>query len=253
MTTGKNPVKGSSTSKRKEQQARRQKKQRQQRLTTIAVIAVAAVAVVALFAAPTVINAMRPVGEFVTITPEARENVDGRAIGDPNAPVYVEVFEDFQCPRCGDYSRDIEPQIIEKYAKDGSIYYIFRHYPFLDDTSGSQESDQSANASMCAMEQGKFWEYHDMLFANWNGENLGAFRDKRLVAFAEALGLDMDAFNACFKENKYASEIQEDIAKVKNYNITGTPTVIVNGVTVSPGFVPSVEHVSAAIESALAG
>jgi protein-disulfide isomerase len=74
-----------------------------------------------------------------------------------------------------------------------------------------------------------------------------------LIAFAESIGLDMDAFNACFSDNRYASEIADDLTKVKNYNITGTPSVFVNGVIVSPGFVPSVEQLSTAIDSALAG
>ena len=62
----------------------------------------------------------------------------------------------------------------------------------------------------CANEQDKFWEMHSILYANWNGENQGAFSSRRLQAMAESLGLDMDAFNSCFSANKYESEIQAD-------------------------------------------
>jgi len=91
-----------------------------------------------------------------------------------------------------------------------------------------------------------------MLFANWNGENQGAFNDKRLVAFAEALALDMQKFNACFKQNTYKNQIQQDLAAGSQAGVTGTPSVFVNGVELTPGRVPSYEEVAAAIDAALA-
>jgi protein-disulfide isomerase len=104
---------------------------------------------------------------------------------------------------------------------------------------------------MCAAEQGRFWDYHDILFANWNGENQGAFLDKRLVAFAEALGLDMAAFNACFEENRYKAEIDQDLALGDELGVSGTPTVFVNGKQLTPGFVPSFADIAQAVEAAL--
>jgi protein-disulfide isomerase len=149
---------------------------------------------------------------------------DGLAMGDPNAPVVVEVFEDFQCPACRAFTEGVEAQLIDStYIASGQVYYIFRQYPFLDDrVVTSKESDQASNASMCAMEQGRFWDYHDMLYANQQGENEGAFNDKRLQTFAEALGLDMTAFNACFKENRYSEEISQDLNLGQGRNVTGT-------------------------------
>jgi protein-disulfide isomerase len=187
----------------------------------------------------------------VQITPEARPLVDGAALGDPNAPVLVEVWEDFQCPACRTYSSEIEPLVVDNYVASGKARYVFRHYPFLDDRAASKESDQAANASMCAAEQGMFWEYHDYLFANWNSENAGAFSDKRLVAYGEALGLDMAAFNACFEENRFQDDIQQDLADGTRAGVTGTPSVFVNGQIIKPGFVPSYEDIAQAIEAAL--
>jgi predicted DsbA family dithiol-disulfide isomerase len=63
---------------------------------------------------------------------------------------------------------------------------------------------------MCANEQGRFWDYHDMLFANWDGENQGAYADRRLRAFADSLGLDKNAFGQCFDENRYKDQIDAD-------------------------------------------
>jgi len=238
----------SSKSKRQLIREQRIKKQGQQRLMMILIVAGAALAIAAILIVPS----LAPVGEIVTITPEARPMVDGAAMGDPDAPVLIEVFEDFQCPACRNYSTDIEPLIVENYVATGKVRYVFRQYPFLDDRVVTNESDQAANASLCAAEQGRFWDYHDMLFANWNSENAGAFSDKRLVAFAEALNLDMRAFNQCFKENRYKQQIDQDLADGAAAGVNGTPSVLVNGQILTPGFVPTYDEVAAAVEAELA-
>lgn len=240
-------------SKRQIVREQRMKRQRQQRVLTIVIITAVALVVAFFLIAPSVRNAMTPLGEIVKITPEARPNADGKAIGDANAPVLVEVWEDFQCPACQGYSQTVEQQLIQNYAATGKIRYEFRQFPFLDDRSGTKESDQAANASMCANEQGKFWEYHDYLFANWNGENQGSFSDKRLIAFAEALGLDMAKFNDCFNANRYKDVIDKDLADGNQAGVSGTPSVFVNGQILKPGFVPSYEEIAQAIDAAIAG
>jgi protein-disulfide isomerase len=243
-----------SSSKREEVKLQRQRRQRQQRMNTLLIIGGIVLLLIVLFISPTIVNALRPVGDITEITPIARPLVDGRAMGDPLAPVVVEVFEDFQCPRCKDYSDTVEKSLIQSdYITSGQVYYIFRHYPFLDRDAAGQESHQAANASMCASEQGRFWDYHDILFVNWNGENQGAFTDKRLAAFAENLGLDMSKFNSCFKDNTYENEINSDYDLGLRYGVQGTPTVFVNGEGVTPGYVPSYDDVVQAIEAALSG
>lgn len=237
-------------SKRQQIREQRMKQQRQQRLMVILAVTAGALIIAGLLIAPSIRTALTPVGEIVKITPAARPKADGRTMGDPNAPVLVEVWEDFQCPACRTYATDIAPLVVQNYVAPGTIRYVFRHYPFIDDRSPTKESDQSANASMCAAEQEKFWEYHDYLFANWDRENAGAFSDKRLVAFAEALGLDMDAFNACFKENRYKDIIDQDSADGIKAGVTGTPSVFVNGQIVKPGYVPSYEEIAQAIDAA---
>jgi protein-disulfide isomerase len=239
------------TGKRKEIRERRLKKKRQQRMTTLLMIVMGGLGLMALIAAPTVINNLKPIGEITPITPIERPMVDGRAMGNPQAPVVIEVYSDFQCPMCKVFSDETELKIATNYVSSGDVYYIYRHFPFLDDQSAGKESDQSANASMCAAEQGRFWDYHDILFANWNGENEGSFNDKRLIAFADTLGLKMDQFEQCFNENTYLDEINDDLTKGRQLNVTGTPTVFVNGVAVRKGFVPAYEDMQSAIDAAL--
>lgn len=244
--------KGGSKSRREVIREKRRQQQRRQRLTVILAIVGIALLVTALLIAPSIQNALTPVGEIQTITPVERPMVDGRAMGDPNAPVNIEVFEDFQCPSCKTYSEDVEPLVVDNYVAPGDVYYVYRHFPFLDDQAAGSESNQAANASMCAADQERFWDYHDILFANWNGENQGAFIDKRLVAFAEALSLDMDAFNSCFESNAFRDEIQEDFNDGRSRGVTGTPAVFVNGVQITPGFIPSFDDISEAVEAELA-
>lgn len=248
MSKKSSSVRKGPVSKREAVRERRKQKQRKQRLF----IVLGVVGVAAVIAALLIIPSLLPVGDIVVITPHERPMVDGRAMGDPNAPVTIEVYEDFQCPACKSFTEQIEPQIVDAYVATGEVYYIFRHFPFLDDQAPRNESDQAASASMCAGDENRFWDYHDMLFANWNGENQGAFNDKRLIAFAEAIELDMPAFNACFDANDHEEEINSDELSGRNSGVTGTPSVMVNGRIISPGFVPSFQQISDAVEAELA-
>lgn len=176
---------------------------------------------------------------------------DRNSLGDPAAPVHIDVWEDFQCPACVHYSLYVEPQIIRAYVETGRAYYTYHFFAFLDGGHPNGESHQAANAALCAAEQGKFWEYHDVLTANWNGENQGAFRSARLFDFARFLGLNEEDFGACFRAQRYAEAIQADYELGLQWGVMGTPSLFVNGVIVTPGYVPSFDAVAAAVEAAL--
>lgn len=239
-------------SKREEVRAQRQRRKRRQRITTFMIIGGVILVLIALAISPYIINAIRPVGAITSITPIQRPMVNGKTMGDPAAPVVIEVFEDFQCPNCATFSKTTEQSLIDSdYITSGKVYYIFRQYPFLDYSASTKESHQAANASMCALEQGRFWDYHDILYANMNGENQGAFINKRLVAFAQNLGLQMDKFNTCFDQNTYKSEIEQDYNMGINYGINGTPSVFVNGQPLDPGYVPDFASLKQAIDAAV--
>ena len=210
------------------------------------------ISVVAVLVAVVLISSLwQPSNAIVTVEPFSRPVTAGTTMGDQNAPVVIDVFEDFQCPACALYTEEVEKRIAETYVASGQVYYVFHHYPFLDRYSTEKESHQAANASMCANEQGLFWEYHDLLFANWNGENAGAFKDSRLMAFAKTLELDMDSFTTCFEENQYQVHIQADYELGVEMGASGTPSVFVNRQQVTPGYVPRFEDVQQAVEAAL--
>ena len=106
-------------SKRQAIREQREKRQRQQRLVLILFIAGAALIVAALLIVPSIQRAAAPVGEVIPITPVARPQAEKTAMGDPNAPVLVEVWSDFQCPACRAYATEIEPRIVESYVASG--------------------------------------------------------------------------------------------------------------------------------------
>src|SRR3989344_1836893 len=101
------------------------------------------------------------------------------------------------------------------------------HLPFL-----GQESTWAAEASECANEQGKFWEFHDYLFKNQQGENQEAFSKDKLIGFAGALGLNTDQFSSCLNSEKYAKNVSDDLSAGQKAGVSGTPTTFVNGQTV---------------------
>ncbi len=238
-------------SKRQLLREKRQREQNRNRMISIGAVVVGALLVAFLFIYPNI----KPIGEIVSITPGVYPQTDMNTMGDPNAPVKLEVWEDFQCPACKNFSENIESLLIQNYIATGKVYYIFRHYSFIDDYSASKESDQAANASMCAGEQGRFWDYKKILFDNWLGENVGSYADRKLLAFAGSIGLDMDKFNKCFNSNAYKAQIDQDFSDGVDMGVSGTPSIFVDGVFVAnpngEGYIPTYDDIVGAIEAAL--
>jgi len=218
----------------------------------LALCGVIALAVGIMFVVPKFVVQTAPEPDLITITEEPFPDADGLSAGDSNAPAIIDLFGDFQCPACQYFSDNIEPLIIEYLVKPGKARLVFHNYPFIDGDGASNggESDQAANASMCANEQGKFWEMKDVIFANWNGENQGNLNNRRLTAMAESINLDMDAFSACFSDNKYRAEIQADFDYGQELGVSGTPSVFVNGWEVGqPGKIPTFQEISVAVDT----
>ena len=181
---------------------------------------------------------------------------NGNSIGDPNAPVKLNVWVDFQCSACVRFTKDFEPLIIKTYVETGKVYYTFRFFPLLSSfLPGNTESEDSANAALCAAEQGKFWEYHDILFANWDGENAGVFAVDNLIAFAKPLGLNMSDFRKCVTGYRYQGKIETDYSNGQALGVYSVPTIFVAGQRVisasGENYVPGFPDISRAIDAAL--
>ncbi len=167
-----------------------------------------------------------PVAAPSVVTPV--DLADGRALGKKTAPVTVELWEDFQCPFCQRFTEQVEPQLVSTYIATGKVRLVYRDYAFL-----GQESFWAEIAARLADQQGKFWPYHDYLFANQVGENVGGFAVERLRTMAEAVGLDMTRFDAGLEvtaaQTLFDKVDPTEKADAKKLGITGTPTLVVAG------------------------
>jgi protein-disulfide isomerase len=148
--------------------------------------------------------------------------------GDQNAKVTIVEFSDLQCPFCKTFFDDTYAKIDEKYIKTGKVKFTYRHYPL---TSIHPLAQKSAEATECANEQGKFWEYHDKLFAMQDTWSSKAATDAitTFVTYAEELGLDATQFQSCLESNKYKKAVDVDTAAGSQAQVDGTPAFFVNG------------------------
>jgi protein-disulfide isomerase len=219
-------------SKRQEFREKRRREEQRNRLIWIGSITLLAL-VVAFFL---IYPQLKPLAAVQSATPIARPNVDRNNTGDPNAPVKLVVFSDYQCPFCKNFWKDTEAQVIDAYVKPGKVLLTARTAGnFVSDnsnrtTGGSdRESLDSAAAAYCAADQNKFWEMNDALFTNVLGEADGiSFTPRRLQAIAQNVGLDMNAFNSCFSNAKYENQANQDLQDAVTAGLNGTPFFVIS-------------------------
>jgi protein-disulfide isomerase len=216
----------------------REKKVRQQRNQRILIVV--GIGLITLAIAGVLILSNRPAkpadGPILSAPAVSRSQVDFNNMGDPNAPVKIVEFSDFQCPYCANFWKNTEPQLENDYVKTGKVYLTYRSMGnFVSNNITSQaggtdnESELAAQAAYCAGDQKKFWEYHDTLFANQLGENEGYFVRSRLDSYAKSVGLDMNTFKNCMDSNKYQDMVNKDGLDGAKAGVTGTPSFVING------------------------
>jgi protein-disulfide isomerase len=155
--------------------------------------------------------------------PKVQVNIDPKRVkGNPKARVMIVEFSDFQCPYCGQVEATLK-SVLAKH--EGTVALAFRDMPISQIHPFAQGA---AEAARCAGEQGKFWEYHDLLFADQ-----GALDRSGLVAKAGKLQLDPKQFEACISSEKYKSQVQQDNQEGMRLGVSGTPGFFINGVFIS--------------------
>lgn len=169
----------------------------------------------------------------------------GHVRGQVNAPVTIEEWADFQCPACGQFARVTEPRLMTSYVAPGQVKLVFHHFAFL-----GLESNWAGEAAECAGEQGKFFEYHDKLYASQAGENRGAFSKDNLKKLGNDLGLG-PAFAACVDSGRYAQAVRDDTKTGGDRGVQATPTLFVNGRKIEGA--ASFDQLKAIIDPILAG
>jgi len=154
--------------------------------------------------------------------------------GNPDAPVTVVEFSDFQCPFCSRFFEQTLPLIEENYIDTGKIKFVYKDLP-LDNLHPNARSAHIA--AECADEEGKFWEYHDVLFqkqAEWQ-RLASSDLDITLSQFAVDLGMQAASFESCMESQDIADEVNQDTLEAARYGATGTPTFFIG--TEKDGFI----------------
>jgi protein-disulfide isomerase len=150
---------------------------------------------------------------------------DGFTLGKAEAPVTIDVYEDFQCPACMRWGRDVFPSLAGKELADGRARLVFHGYAFI-----GPESRDAGRAAWAASRQNRFWDYWATLYANQGlHENGGAFTRERLFAMADAIGLEPTLFGLDYESDAANLAVTNGIAAARGAGVESTPTILVNG------------------------
>ena len=147
--------------------------------------------------------------------------IDDDAVkGDPDAPVTIVEFSDYECPFCGRFYSQTLPAIIENYIDTGKVKLVYRDFPL----NFHAQAQKAAEAAECAGEQGKYYEMHDQLFEDGVQGGVNAFKK-----YAQDIGLNTAEFNECLDSGAMAGEVAKDLADGSQAGVSGTPAFFING------------------------
>ncbi len=145
-------------------------------------------------------------------------------LGSTDASITIIEFGDYQCPQCNKWFHTIRPDIERQYIDTGKVNLYFVDLAFF-----GPDSTNASEATYCAGEQGKYWEYHDILYSNQKGINDGWASKENLKLFASQLNLDQELFDTCLDSDKYQKRVENNVQEAKRNGVSGTPTFIIVG------------------------
>ena len=204
------------------------KKRGYQQYMPLLLLVAGLVVVIAIFG-NTFLNQKEPVEPIVA------ESSSLRAEGATDAAVTITEFADFGCIICKAWHQfGIKDQILEKYG--GQVRFVWRDFPVI-----TVDSPMAAEAGFCAHHQGRFWEYHDVLY-----QNAPALKEDNLKQYAAELGLDSEEFNQCLDSGHYTAAVENELQEALSFGFRGAPSFLVNGQRlIGP---PSFEQLSVIID-----
>ncbi len=151
---------------------------------------------------------------------------DAMVLGDPDAPVTIVEFSDYQCPYCATYSEENWPKIQSELIDTGRVRYVFKDYPL---TGLHPRAPQAHVAARCAGEQGAYWAMHDRLFEGQSEWGSRSDPGGTFEAFAADIGLEASRFETCLESGEWNDAVDGDVAEGARLGVRGTPTFFVNG------------------------
>ena len=143
-------------------------------------------------------------------------------LGDPDAPITLVEFGDYQCHYCNVFFQSIEKDILKNYVDTGKVKIIFKDYNII-----GEDSVKASQGAHCANDQGLFWEYHDILYSNWTGENNGWASSENLAIFAQQIGLNMNKWSECMNKGSHSQIILKSNDDARTLQLTGTPAFFI--------------------------
>ena len=143
-------------------------------------------------------------------------------LGNPDAPITILEWGDYQCTFCYKFHQNTLEIINEDFIKTGKVKVVFKDYPL-----NGPDSKLAAEASYCAQDQEKYWQYHDEIYRNWGGERTGWITREALTEFAVTVNLDTEKFNKCLDDNKYQSKVNSLYEFGNQIGIDATPSFLV--------------------------
>lgn len=168
------------------------------------------------------------------------------SLGEAGAPVVMVMYSEFQCPFCGKFARDTEPELVERFVDDGTLRIEWRDLPYL-----GEESLTAAAAGRAAADQAAFWPFAAHLYAHQAPPNSGTLTGDRLVGVAQELGLDGQRFRTVMEDGATLAAVEADVDEAVELGVTGTPTFFINGRVIvgaqpTEVFVEAIERAAAA-------
>jgi protein-disulfide isomerase len=158
----------------------------------------------------------------LAITPQMLTENGSPLLGDPNAKITIVEWGDYQCTYCHLFHQNTKDQILQEYVNSGKANFIFRDFPL-----NGPDSVVAAEASYCAGDQNKYWQYHDELYNNWGGERTGWINQKSLDKFATNISLDLSTFDKCISDHKYVQKVMNNQKFGQQIGIDGTPSFVI--------------------------
>lgn len=172
---------------------------------------------------------------------------DGETAGRADAPVTLDIYADFQCPICGRFAREQLAGLKTEFVDTGMLRIVAKDIAILG-TGTRNESVELAVGARCAADQGKYWAFHDLVYWNQQGENLGEYTPELIASFAKGAGVDQGAWDTCIAGNAARAAVKADSAAALAAGIQSTPTLALNGGTPVPGL-PDAEALKNSIQA----